>query len=40
MTPTGLFSAPDSTVGFLRPDPPYGERYAIHQPNLSLPRAS
>ncbi|MFD1540682.1 WbqC family protein [Nonomuraea guangzhouensis] len=34
MTPTRRFSAPDSTAGFLRPDPPYGEVCAIHQPNL------
>ncbi|MGV9386240.1 WbqC family protein [Nonomuraea sp. NPDC003707] len=34
MTPTRLFSAPDSTAGFCRPDPPYGEVCAIHQPNL------
>ncbi|NUW30840.1 WbqC family protein [Nonomuraea sp. SMC257] len=34
MTPTRLFSAPDSTADFLRPDPPYGEVCAIHQPNL------
>ncbi|MGC5010117.1 WbqC family protein [Streptosporangium sp. DT93] len=34
MTPTRVFSAPDSTAGSLRPDPPYGEVCAIHQPNL------
>ncbi|WP_433369540.1 WbqC family protein [Streptosporangium sp. CA-115845] len=34
MTPTRLFSAPDSTAGSLRPDLPYGEVCAIHQPNL------
>ncbi|QFY11521.1 hypothetical protein GBF35_37505 [Nonomuraea phyllanthi] len=34
MTPTRLFSAPDSTAGFSRPDLPYGEVCAIHQPNL------
>ncbi|MEV0227961.1 WbqC family protein [Nonomuraea sp. NPDC050786] len=34
MTPIRLFSAPDSTAGFLRPDLPYGEVCAIHQPNL------
>lgn len=34
MTPTRLFFAPDSTAGSLRPDLPYGEVCAIHQPNL------
>ncbi|MEV1248293.1 WbqC family protein [Nonomuraea sp. NPDC050022] len=34
MTPTRLFSAPDSTAGSYRPDLPYGEVCAIHQPNL------
>ncbi|MGW0802820.1 WbqC family protein [Nonomuraea sp. NPDC002799] len=34
MTPTRLFSVPDSTAGFCRPDLPYGEVCAIHQPNL------
>ena len=37
MTPTRLFSAPDSTAGSLRPDLPYGEVCAIHQPNLFPP---
>ncbi|MCK2214038.1 WbqC family protein [Actinomadura sp. ATCC 31491] len=34
MTPTRLFSAPDSTAGSCRPESPYGEVCAIHQPNL------
>ncbi|WP_336213614.1 WbqC family protein [Nonomuraea sp. LPB2021202275-12-8] len=37
MTPTRLFSAPDSTAGSSRPDSPNGQVCAIHQPNL-LPR--
>ncbi|MED7928454.1 WbqC family protein [Nonomuraea sp. LP-02] len=39
MTPIRLFSAPDSTADFCRPDLPYGEVCAIHQPNL-FPRLS
>ncbi|MGP4103407.1 WbqC family protein [Nonomuraea sp. KM90] len=34
MTPTRLFSAPDSTADSYRPNLPYGEMCAIHQPNL------
>lgn len=34
MTPTRLFSTPDSTAGSLRPDLTYGRVCAIHQPNL------
>ncbi|MGR6924540.1 WbqC family protein [[Actinomadura] parvosata] len=39
MTPTRLFSAPVSTAGSFRPELPYGEVCAIHQPNL-FPRLS